>query len=235
MQSRNVVDPDFRWIEVITTGVLSAVTASMVGLAISHGLKIDDVLGVAGAIGGAGLGAWLAASAARASARAQSDRENSDRQEFVRRVLETVGEEMQGGTTADTQIPYMNFNVSFGANQLERHAHRTELALAMVEDANRRVGADFRALRALHTVIRTLRQTREQVDEMLAREKSGDFGRDAMQFIQTNRNSVRISIDLARRTLEGRDERDRRFAGLFGSSATVLRPATSNTVTADDR
>lgn len=56
---------------------------------------------------------------------------------------------MQGGTTADTQSPYLNFNVSFGANQLERHAHRTELALAMVEDANRRVGADFRSLRAL--------------------------------------------------------------------------------------
>ncbi|WP_069338277.1 hypothetical protein [Sphingobium yanoikuyae] len=150
-------------------------------------------------------------------------------------MLETVDEEMQGGTTADTQSPYLNFNVSFGANQLERHAHRTELALAMVEDANRRVGADFRSLRALHTALRSLRQTREQVHEMLAREKSGDFGRDAMQFIQTNRNSIRISIDLARHTLEGRDDRDQRFAELFGSSATVPRPATSNTVTADYR
>lgn len=215
-----IFKPGFPWIEVITTGVLSAVTLSLIALAIRCELEISDVLGVASAIGGAGVGAGLAASAARASVRAQSDREMNDRHEFVRCVLETVGEEMQGGTTVDTQNPRVDFSGSFGTNQLERHATRTELALSIVNDANDKVGADFQSLLALHTAIRSLRQTRDQISEMMARRETADFGRKAMEFIQANRNSVRISINRAQRTLDMREERSGRFSELFRSSTS---------------
>lgn len=210
-----VVDPDFRWIEVITTVALSTLVSALVGVGITYGLEISDTLGAIGAIAGAGLGAWLVASAARASAIAQAQALVRERRAFVRQVLQTVGEEMAGGSTADTESRLLDFNASFGENQLRRHAQRANLALALAEDANTRVGADFRALRALHTAIRSLRQTQDQIKRELERERGGAFGRDAMRFIQTNRNSIRISIQLAQRTLDGHDKSSGSFAGLF--------------------
>jgi hypothetical protein len=186
---------DPRWVEVVTFAGLAAVMSTGAGVALWKGIKVDDVLGLLGAVLGAGIGAWLAATAGRSAMISQRIADEADRRTFVGTVLRGVVEDLQVGSTFDTSDEKLTISTHIGETQvalLEQRAHR---ALDLVKDANEKVGADHRALRAFHTAIRTLREVSENAAEMLRGERTEAFGRGAVVFVQTARNSVRIKIE----------------------------------------
>lgn len=193
---------DLRWIEIVTTAGLAAVMLTVAGVAIWQEIKVDDVLGLLGAILGAGIGAWLAATAGRTAMRLQRLADEQDRRTFVKTLLTDVSEDLQKGSTVEIGHKQVTVSTHFGETQVQLLALRARRALSLVEDANAKVGADYRALRAFHVAIRTLRDIQEESAAVLDRQRTPEFGEGAMIFVQTTRNSVRMTIEQALIDLE---------------------------------
>jgi hypothetical protein len=79
--------PNFRWIEVVATGALSATIVLVCALSINRGVHSEDLLAVTGGVGGAAVGAWLAIGGAIRTERVKRDEERILRRAIIRDAL----------------------------------------------------------------------------------------------------------------------------------------------------